>query len=232
MPRTRTRTRSAAPLTLQQIEAGVAAWTREELLDFALEAMHHDPDLMEAAEVRLLAKQAGSAALGRFKARVDDALDVTHVGWREVDAYVRRLHRLRAEIENLGTSEPRIALDVALHFLAGLPAIQDAVDDECELAIFTEALGETIVDLARSAKADEAETARVLLEAYVTDPYGRMHSFPACVERLPRTKAKKKALARIARDCLSRVDGKYMAAPLTALLEVLEGKRGAKRKRR
>ena len=52
-PARKARRQRVQPLSLKQIEAGIAAWDRDKILDFALEAIHHDSDLMAAAEGRI-----------------------------------------------------------------------------------------------------------------------------------------------------------------------------------
>lgn len=157
------------PGKLIDVKKELRSWTREQLLEFALEVVDAYPDV-HGQLVRVIDAKANPKGAGtRLKAQIDSVLAVRSVEPRQVDAWILRLEGVLNAILALGERSPAEALEAVRHFIDEIPTTFNLVEDETEQAMFCRELMEAAVKLTRAAGASELELGEKLLDAYVRD---------------------------------------------------------------
>ncbi len=164
--------RARVPRAVPDVRKEISSWSREKLVEFALEVVDSHAAIRRQLEDLCLSKGDIGKAADRLKAQIDRDLLIEFIGEREAYEYVRGLDDTLAAIKSLGNRSPGEALDLVWYFLNEIPAIFEDVHDECELGDFCGDLMRAAVSLCRAASASEIELGHKLLDAYVSDMHG------------------------------------------------------------
>jgi len=166
------------PKLRAELRAKLASWTREQLLDFAVEQFLAAPELRLALE-RPEEPQGAETTLSReLRRAIEGIVRVRFVDWREVPGYIGRLERLLGDIRSFTEGYPAEGVAVLRYFVKTIPQVFDSIADEGELALFCRELAEVALVLASRVEGAAREVAEELLAVYVADDYGRFADVP------------------------------------------------------
>ncbi|MBO9539727.1 hypothetical protein J7643_03945 [bacterium] len=212
-----------------EIRRDVAAWSREQLEQFAIVQILSSTVLRDRLRRKLAVTRSPAAALEQLIADVDRVLDVDFIERREVRSFIDDLDELLAAIETMAEVAPEQAVDAALHFLEAIPRVFERVYDECELATFCSELATLAVKLAARSSRGIWTTGQKLVKAYLTDDYGRFDEVPEIMAKAQLDRDQRLALAGILESEAARLD-QFQGARLTAAAHRLRLARGPRRK--
>lgn len=161
-----------------ELRARLASWTRERLLDFAVEQFLAAPELRHALERPEELPGAEETLSRELRRAIEGAVRVRYVDWREVPGYIGRLERLLGDIRSFTEGYPAEGVSVLRYFVKTIPRVFDRIADEEQLALFCRELAEVALVLASRVVGAVREVAEELLVAYVADDYGRFADVP------------------------------------------------------
>jgi hypothetical protein len=166
------------PESRAELRARLASWTRERLLDFAVEQFLAAPELRHALESPEELPGAETTLSRELRRAIEGAVRVRYVDWREVPGYIGRLERLLGDIRSFTEGYPAEGVAVLRYFVKMIAQVFDRIADEGELALFCRELAEVALVLASRVEGAVREVAEELLAAYVADDYGRFADVP------------------------------------------------------
>lgn len=166
------------PEVRAELRARLASWTREQLLDFAVEQFLAAPELRHALERPEEPPGAETTLSRELRHAIEGAVRVRYVDWREVPGYIGRLERLLGDIRSFTEGYPAEGVAVLRYFVKTIPQVFDCIADEDELALFCRELAEVALVLASRVEGAVREVAEELLAVYVADDYGRFADVP------------------------------------------------------
>lgn len=184
------------------IRGEVASWSREKLLEFALEVIDSHKDIRQKLEKLHSSKGDIKSAVDRLKAQIDRDLLIDYVGWKELGEFVDGLEDTLTAIKALGERSPKEALDLVWHFIDEIPSIFESVHDECQLGMFCDKLMESAAGLTRAAGASELELGSRLLDVHIADmhEYCKFDDAPKVLLEARLSRETREALAELVKE--------------------------------